>query len=72
MNWEETIQPSGWNENDEHGYRNEIAYDGEDTVIGEDREELPMEGKDWDESVDKDEDEALQNLFLNPFGFWGG
>lgn len=68
MNWKETIQPSGGNENDEHGYRHEIAYDGEDKVSGEGREELPREGKDRDEHVDKDEDEALQNLFLNPFG----
>lgn len=68
MNWKETIQPSEGNNNDEHGCRNEIAYDGEDEVGEEDRKVLPREGKDNDEDVDKDEDEALQNLFLNPFG----
>lgn len=70
MNWKEIIQPLEGNENDEHGYGygNEIAYDGEDKVGGEDREELTMEGKDRDEDVDKDEDQALQNPFLNLFG----
>lgn len=69
MNWKEIIQPPEGNENDEHGYRNEIAYDGEDKVGGEDWEELTREGKDRDEDVDKDEDEALQNPFLNLFGW---
>lgn len=68
MNWKETIQPSEGNDNDEHGYRNEIVDNGEAKVSEEDREGLPWEGKDRDEDMDKDEDEALQNLFLNSFG----
>lgn len=68
MNWKEIIQLSEGNEYDEHEYRNENLNDGEDKVNEENREELPREGKDRDEHVNKDEDEALQNLFLNPFG----
>lgn len=68
IKWKKTIQPSERNNNGDYGYRNEIAYDGGDEVGEDDCKVLPGEGKDGDDDVDKDEDEALQNLFLNPFG----
>lgn len=73
LNWKETIQPAEGNENDEDYYRNIIprVVEGEDGFrVSEERygEELLSEGEDGNEDVDKDEDEALQNFFLNPFG----
>lgn len=66
LNWKKNIQPAEVNENDED--YDIIAIPRTFEVEEGFREEIPIEGEDGDEDVDKDEDEALQNFFLNPSG----